>query len=52
DVGLPTECDDEFWEHPNPEKRWKQPEGVPPKISFFIEHIEQTQILAGALAFL
>lgn len=52
DVGLPTECDDEFWEHANPEQCWKQPEGVPSKISYFISHIKQTEILASARGFL
>lgn len=48
DVGLPTDCDDEFWDHPDPDKRWKQPDGIPSKISFFISHINQTTILARA----
>lgn len=48
DVGLPTECDDEFWNHPDSEKCWKQPNGVPSKVSFFISHIKQTTILARA----
>lgn len=52
DVGLPTECDDEFWEHPDPQQCWKQPEGTPSKISYFISHIKQTQILASARGFL
>lgn len=48
DVGLPTECDDEFWDHPDPEKSWRQPAGVPSQISFFISHIKQTTLLVRA----
>ncbi|KAF8998967.1 fungal-specific transcription factor domain-containing protein [Cyathus striatus] len=29
DLDMPIECDDEYWENPNPEYRFKQPEGVP-----------------------
>lgn len=51
DVGLPTECDDEFWDHPDPEQAWKQPPGPPSKVSFFISFIKQTSILATVLEF-
>jgi hypothetical protein len=27
DVEFPTECDDEYWEHPDPALRFKQPPG-------------------------
>lgn len=51
DVGFPTECDDEFWDHLDPHQSWRQPESVPSKISFFISHIKQTAILASALEY-
>lgn len=51
DVGLPTDCDDEFWTHPDPSQDWKQPEGIPSKVSFFISHIKQSAILASALEY-
>ena len=34
DVELPTECDDEYWEHPDPALRFKQPPGKPSIIAF------------------
>jgi hypothetical protein len=52
DIGLPTECDDEYWEHPDPQKAWKQPKGIPSKVSFFIAHLKQSQILAHILSLL
>jgi hypothetical protein len=52
DVGLPTDCDDEYWDHPDPKQAWKQPEGKPSKMSFFISFIGQSQILASTLDFL
>ncbi|KAF8268483.1 fungal-specific transcription factor domain-containing protein [Lactarius quietus] len=35
DVELPIECDDEYWEHPNPALAFKQPPGKPSKVSYF-----------------
>lgn len=52
DIDLPTECDDEYWEHSDPAKSWQQPEGVPSKLSFFVAYIKQTQIIVGTHAFL
>lgn len=49
DVALPTECDDEFWDHPDPEKAWKQPPGVPCKVAYFNSYMKQNQILAHIL---
>jgi hypothetical protein len=45
-VGLPLNCDDEYLEHPDPEKAFKQPAGVPSKIDYFISIIRLNQILA------
>lgn len=49
DVALPTECDDEFWDHPDPEKAWKQAPGVPCKVAYFNSYMKQNQILAHIL---
>lgn len=49
DIGLPTDCDDEYWDHPDPEKAWKQPAGVPSKVSHFIQYLKLNTILFLAL---
>ncbi|TFK95352.1 hypothetical protein BDV98DRAFT_402010 [Pterulicium gracile] len=51
DVDFSTECDDEFWEHSDPQTAWKQPEDSPSTVSFFVSHIKQTQILATVLEY-
>ncbi|KAI0364475.1 hypothetical protein BV20DRAFT_1039391 [Pilatotrama ljubarskyi] len=49
DLDLPTECDDEYWAHPDPEQAFKQPPGKPSTITFFNCYIRLHQILAFAL---
>ncbi|KXN82670.1 Transcriptional activator protein acu-15 [Leucoagaricus sp. SymC.cos] len=49
DVDLPVECDDEYWEHPDPEKRWKQPPGKPSLVSAFLCYLKLNQVLAFSL---
>ncbi|KAH9847217.1 fungal-specific transcription factor domain-containing protein [Lenzites betulinus] len=49
DLDLPTECDDEYWSHPDPEQAFKQPPGKPSTITFFNCYIRLHQILAFAL---
>lgn len=49
DLDLPTECDDEYWSHPDPEQAFKQPPGTPSSIAFFNCYIRLHQILAFAL---
>ncbi|KAJ3553324.1 hypothetical protein NP233_g12670 [Leucocoprinus birnbaumii] len=49
DVDLPVDCDDEYWEHPDPEKRWKQPPGKPSRVSFFLCFLKLNQVLAFSL---
>lgn len=49
DLDLPTECDDEYWLHPDPEQVFKQPPGKPSSIAFFNCYIRLHQILAFAL---
>lgn len=48
DVDLPVDCDDEYWEHPDPEQAFKQPPGKPSKISFLKVFMKLLHILAFA----
>ncbi|KAK0466093.1 fungal-specific transcription factor domain-containing protein [Desarmillaria tabescens] len=34
DVDLPAECDDEYWEHPDPQQAFRQPPGKPTNVSY------------------
>jgi hypothetical protein len=36
DVDFLVECDDEYWEHPDPTLRFKQPPGKPSIVAFAI----------------
>jgi hypothetical protein len=36
DLEFPAECDDEYWEHPDPLKRFKQPPGILSTVTFSI----------------
>jgi hypothetical protein len=36
DLEFPAECDDEYWEHPDPALRFKQPPGKLSNISFCV----------------
>ena len=45
-MDLPLSCDDECLEHPDPEKAFKQPLGIPSKMDYFISMIRLNQILA------
>ncbi|KAI0671307.1 fungal-specific transcription factor domain-containing protein [Trametes maxima] len=49
DLDLPTECDDEYWTHPDPAQAFKQPPGKPSAVTFFNCYIRLHQILAFAL---
>lgn len=46
DVDLPIECDDEYWDHPDPTLCFKQPEGKPSAIAFFNCYLKLMNILA------
>ena len=43
---LPFNCDDEYLEHPDQAKAFKQPDGVPSKMDYFISMIRLNQIVA------
>lgn len=44
DVDPPIDCDDEYWENPDPALAFKQPEGKPSKMSFFLSLLKLTEI--------
>ncbi|KAJ2932551.1 hypothetical protein H1R20_g4545, partial [Candolleomyces eurysporus] len=44
DLELPIDCDDEYWENSNPEVAFKQPAGIPSRVSFFCSMIELIKI--------
>ena len=48
-MDLPTECDDEYWDHPDPQKRWKQPRKTPSLVSAFVANIRLLEILGTVL---
>ncbi|KAJ6594430.1 fungal-specific transcription factor domain-containing protein [Mycena capillaripes] len=45
DIDYPLEVDDEFWEHPDPNKRFQQPEGKPSIYAFIVSYLKLTEIL-------
>ncbi|KAF7320549.1 Zn(2)-C6 fungal-type domain-containing protein [Mycena chlorophos] len=47
DIDLPIDCDDEYWDHPT--HPFKQPAGIPSKISFFNHLMGLSNILAASL---
>ncbi|KAF5342023.1 hypothetical protein D9611_002054 [Ephemerocybe angulata] len=49
DLELPCECDDEYWDTPNPAYLFKQPKGKPSVITAFSFTIRLNQILAMVL---
>ncbi|VDC06258.1 unnamed protein product [Peniophora sp. CBMAI 1063] len=49
DLSLPQCCDDEYWMHEDPKKAFKQPEGRPSYMSYFICTIKLSQIMHLAL---
>ncbi|KAJ7467197.1 fungal-specific transcription factor domain-containing protein [Mycena latifolia] len=48
DIDYPVECDDEYWEHPDPQKRFRQPEGKPSVQSYHVSYAKLTEILGMA----
>ncbi|KAK1235053.1 Gypsy retrotransposon integrase-like protein 1 [Marasmius sp. AFHP31] len=49
DLDLPIECDDEYWDHPDPDQAWRQPPGKPSTVSFFVSLLKLVKLLALAL---
>ncbi|GLB37611.1 putative fungal specific transcription factor [Lyophyllum shimeji] len=48
DLDLPIDCDDEYWETPDPASRFMQPAGKPSKVSCFIAFVKLIEILEYA----
>ncbi|KAF8226986.1 hypothetical protein L208DRAFT_1406132 [Tricholoma matsutake] len=49
DIDLPVDCDDEYWDHPDPAQRFKQPPNKPSSATAFIIYIKILQILGLSL---
>ena len=49
DIEMPIECDDEYWDHPDPEQRWRQPPGKPSLVTAFNLYLKLNQVLAFSL---
>ncbi|KAG6901652.1 hypothetical protein C0995_009543 [Termitomyces sp. Mi166 len=45
DLDFPIECDDEYWEHPDPAKRFKQPPNKPSYVTGFVTLLKLNQVL-------
>ncbi|KAG6840164.1 hypothetical protein C0991_008486 [Blastosporella zonata] len=45
DIDFPIECDDEYWEHPDPAKRFKQPPNKPAYVTGFVVLLKLNQVL-------
>ncbi|KAJ7451835.1 fungal-specific transcription factor domain-containing protein [Mycena galericulata] len=45
DVDYPIECDDEYWENPDPDMAFKQPPGKPSTLSFTVAYSKLLEIL-------
>ncbi|KAJ7599306.1 fungal-specific transcription factor domain-containing protein [Mycena floridula] len=52
DVELPTDCDDEYWEHSDPTMAFKQPSDKPSIVSPFLSFIQLSELTALALRML
>ncbi|KAF8992800.1 fungal-specific transcription factor domain-containing protein [Cyathus striatus] len=50
DLDMPVECDDEYWEHPDPKQRFKQPKHVPSTAAYFTRCLRLTKILSFAMS--
>lgn len=49
DVELPIECDDEYWDHPDPSLAFQQPAGKPSTIAYFNCYLKLMDIFAYAM---
>ncbi|KAJ3999289.1 putative fungal-specific transcription factor [Lentinula boryana] len=49
DVDFPVDCDDEYWDQPNLDSNFKQPAGMPSKVSYFIHYLKLMDILAYSM---
>lgn len=49
DLDFPVDCDDEYWEAPDPAQAFQQPKGKPSLISAFIAYLRLCQVISFAL---
>ncbi|KAJ7115968.1 fungal-specific transcription factor domain-containing protein [Mycena epipterygia] len=49
DLDFPIDCDDEYWEPPDPAQAFHQPKGKPSRISAFIAYLRLCQVLSFTL---
>ncbi|KAJ3514274.1 hypothetical protein NLJ89_g2464 [Agrocybe chaxingu] len=47
DADLPIDCDDEYWEHPDPRKRFEQPPDKPSLVAAFLHQLKLMNILSA-----
>ncbi|KAJ7023104.1 fungal-specific transcription factor domain-containing protein [Mycena alexandri] len=52
DIQLPTEVDDEYWEHEDPARAFRQPLNKPSKVAFFTAFLKLNNILSFSLRIL
>ncbi|KAE9393186.1 hypothetical protein BT96DRAFT_924228 [Gymnopus androsaceus JB14] len=49
DADLPIECDEEYWEHTDPELAFQQPPGKPSTMSYWISFLKLMTIMGSVL---
>ncbi|KAJ7898465.1 fungal-specific transcription factor domain-containing protein [Mycena leptocephala] len=49
DLEFPIDCDDEYWEAPDPAQAFQQPKGRPSLISAFVAYLRLCQVISFAL---
>jgi hypothetical protein len=49
DLDFPIECDDEYWENPDPDLAFKQPAGKPSTVSYFNSFLQLGAIMGNVL---
>ncbi|KAG5642750.1 hypothetical protein DXG03_002231 [Asterophora parasitica] len=49
DVDRPIECDDEYWDHPDPSLAFQQPPNKPSTITYFNHYLRLMDILSHAM---
>ncbi|KAJ3710185.1 fungal-specific transcription factor domain-containing protein [Lentinula raphanica] len=49
DTDLPIDCDDEYWEHSDPDRAFQQPPGIPSSTSYWIAFLKLMDILGLTL---
>ncbi|KAJ7765439.1 fungal-specific transcription factor domain-containing protein [Mycena maculata] len=49
DLDFPIDCDDEYWETPDPAQAFHQPRGKPSRVAAFIAYLRLCQVLSFTL---